>query len=156
MKNMLGLIIAFVYAAIVYFIVQPPSTLPDAFLDATNFLFWWYIVTSAILGAIMVVIVLGMLGGGLILGLKGWGIAGGLLGFLGGGAISIFVAIVFVIRTGCLIGGVWLLHHSLAIASVGNVEWDMPKLVFGGILLLIGLLMNRSSGHSSSSSSTRN
>jgi hypothetical protein len=120
---MLGLIIAVIYGLIVYFFGEP-TTLIQAFLSATSFLFWWYLVTcflEVLLGLLACFGVLARLGS-LLRKVSGLSI---------GGVTSIFILIPIAI-------GAYLLH-----LSVKAGEWDITKLVIGGILLFVGLLMDR-------------
>lgn len=148
---MIGLIIAILYGLAVYFLGEP-NTFPEVFLSATNFLFWWYVITSAIFFPIVLLISLGILGGGTILGHEAGGLLGGILGFLGGGALSVFTLIFSLIGIGFKIGGAYLLHHALTISSAGIAEWNVSAVIAGGVLLGTALLMGKSISFSSRSS----
>jgi len=145
---MFGLILALVYGAGVYFLGKP-NTFPEVFLGTTNFLLWWYIITSIILGVIMALVSIGIAGAGTILGASKMGALGGVLGFFGGGALSVLIMVLFAVKVTCSVGGVYLLHNSLTGASTGTPEWDTAKLIFGGILLMLSLVMGASSRSSS-------
>lgn len=147
---MLGVFIALLIAGWKYFISH--QTPEAVFLSATNFLFWWFVITSIILAGIYLVIALGITEGGAIGGASAGGLLGGILGFVGGGALSFIILFVFAIARGLLIFSTYLIHHSLIMAD-GNPEWNTGKLVLGIILFLIGLTANRASSSSSSSSS---
>lgn len=145
---MLGLIVAVIYGLCLY-LFGSPNTFPEIFLGATNLLFWWYVVVYAILGVIAILIALGMIGGGTIVGALSGGILGAILGFITGGALSTLILLAFVIKAGCLIGGAYLLHNAVIITPTGVPAWDTIKLIFGIVLLLIGLTKTRSSRSSS-------
>ncbi len=156
---MIGVIIALVMAGWKYFISHQTANV--IFLSTTNFLFWWFVITSAIIVAIYLVVALltiaGMTIGGAGVGAGAeksgvlGGIFGGIFGLLGGSALSAIALVLILIARGLLIFGVYLAYHSL-IMTDGNLEWNVSKLILGIVLFLIGLIMNKSSGSSSSSS----
>lgn len=142
---MFGLIVSLVWFATVYFLGLP-STFPEAFSSATNLLFWWYVVTSIISGGIIILISIGVIGVGTLIGGRAGGFFGGLLGLIGGSALSFLILLVSALRTACAIGGAYLLSHSLIVSNVAT-DWDILKLVFGALLLVISLVIG--AGYSS-------
>ncbi len=146
---MLGVFIALVITVWKYFVLhQAPEII---FLSITNFLLWWFIITSAIILVIclisFILMTLGITIGGREL--QG-GALGGIAGFLGGSALSLIALIIVAICRGLLISGTYLIHHSLIINN--NVpEWNLEKLILGIVLLFIGLIASKSSSSSSSS-----
>ncbi len=141
---MFGLIISVIYAAILHF-VKGASNI-SAYLSATNFLFWWYVVTSSILGVILLATTFilssvaakaGEAVGEEEAGSKGKTI-GALAGLFIGGGFSILMFAIASVRCGALIAGSWMLHNAV---NMGG-EWDNNNLIWGGILLVVGLLMS--------------
>ncbi len=147
---MLGVFIALIIAGWKYFISHQAAEV--VFLSATNFLFWWFIITTIILAVIYLILTVLIALGITVAGAKSGGVIGGILGFLGGSVLNVILLIVFVVARGLLIFGVYLVHHSLTMTG-GTPEWNVGKLILGIVLFLIGLIMNKSSKSSSSSSS---
>ncbi len=147
---MFGLFLALLIAGWKYFISHQAAAV--IFLSTTNILFWWYVITASILLAISLVVYLALILGGTIggaasgaaLGETKGGIVGGVLGFFGAGALSIISLVIFVVKKAVLIFGVYLLHHSLIITD-GLAEWNMTKVIIGGALFIIGLVLNKRS-----------
>ncbi len=146
-EKMLGIIVAILYAGICFI---GGTSLVVVYAGATNFLFYWYIVTSCIVGLIVGIAILIVLLGGTVVGTESGGVLGGLLGFLVGGAISVLILIVTCISRGLLIGGAYLLHTAY-VAGGSFSDFDHTKLIFGGIMLSIGLIMSKFSGSSKAS-----
>jgi len=154
---MLGVFIALIMAGWKYFISHQAAEV--IFLSTTNFLLWWFIITSAIIAVIYLVVALlimtgvtiGGAGAGAERGGAIGGAFGGILGFLGGGALSAIILVFLAIARGLLIFGAYLAHHSLTMVD-GSPEWNVGKLILGIVFFLIGLIMNKSSSSSSSSS----
>lgn len=133
---MTGLVLALLYAALMHFVGG--KEFGFVYENATGFLHTWYIWTSVILGVLAALIwFLGVLGVSSRLGLLAGGIVGGIT--------SVVLAIGFIIHRGALIFGSLLMSQ----AYVGGA-WDNTKLIWGGILLLIGLITGGSSSSSSS------
>lgn len=151
---MLGIIIAAIIGLWKYFFTA--TVFEVIFVSLMNFLFWWYIVTSSILMAIVFLVMLGVTGtamvGGAGMGNSAGGkIIGGLLGLAGGAGISVLMAAVSLIRCALLIGGAHLL--STAVALSGKVYvWDTKTLIFGSVAILLGLVLSSSNSSSSKSS----
>lgn len=145
---MLGVVVAIIYAAIVY-LFGAPNTPAETFVSAINFLFWWYIITSIILMIIYLLIALIITGTLTCAGGKRGGVWGGILGFLGGGVLSGLIIILGIIARGLLIVGTYLLKNSLVLNPDGSGQWIITKLIIGGLLLVIGLIMNKNSSSSS-------
>lgn len=132
---MIGFILALLYFAAIYFLGQP-TTAPEGFLSATNFLFWWYIVTTAIIGAIILLVGLGS--SGLTAHFADNKLLGFLIGSLGGAA-TIVILVLFAISSAISIIGVYFLHHSLIITATGIAECNTVELIIGIVLLVVGL-----------------
>lgn len=141
---MLGLIIATVYGAIIYFLGEP-TTLAQSFLSATHFLFWWYVVTCSIQAVLVLLVFLGLIGGATYGGSQVGGFLGGILGFFCGGAFSVLLLVIFTIHAACFIAGAYLLNHSLTLQAEGPPLWNTTKLIIGGLLVLLGLIMSKGS-----------
>jgi len=153
----MGILLSAIYAGYLYLF---KTTLWTAiFLQTTNFLFWWYVATSALIGIVIGLLALfvlgaGAFGGGLAGSEAGGGkagtAAGALLGLIGGGVLSLFLVVSVAVGRGALISGTYLLHNSLALTVSGEAVWDQTKMMIGGFLLLLGLVMGKGSGSSSS------
>ncbi|MBI5421004.1 MAG: hypothetical protein HZA35_01690 [Parcubacteria group bacterium] len=143
---MFGLVLAVLYAAYLYAITKAPQEV--AYLNSSNFLFWWYVVWAVVTGAFLVVMILGFLFVGGVGGAMSGGPLGAFLGLGAGGAISGLLVLGGVINNVLFVGGAYLLHSALVHQATGYT-WDMGRLVIGGLLLLIGILSTRSSSGSS-------
>ncbi len=148
---MWGAIIATIIGGAIYLFgdnVAPES----AFLGGTNFLFYWYLVLGIIGMVFGLLIALGIMGTGTIVGGSKWGIAGGLLGAVGGGTLGLFVLALIFVTSAMRVAGAYLLHDSVALIEGGVYEWEIAKVVIGGLLVGLPLLFRSSSSSSSSSS----
>lgn len=145
---MLGVAIALLIAGWGYFIADRVVEL--VFLSATNFLFWWYIVFTSIIAVVYGLIFLISIICGTAFGAVCGGKLGAILGFLGGSALSTIGLAKLVVKRGLLIFGTHMLHNSVVIITDSSPEWNMSKVVFGAILLVIGLIMNKKNSGSSS------
>lgn len=145
---MLGIVLVLIWGAAKHFGASdvPLNTL---FLQGTDFLYTWYIVFTVILGVINLgyAICLPIVYAGYARDINPnrWRIYG-LLGALAGGGLSVILLAVFAVGRACLIGGTYLLHQSL----MPDGAWDQTKLIWGGIVLLIGLVLSMPSPSSSS------
>lgn len=117
---------------------------------STNFLYTWYIWTTVAYAIIYGIVGLLILIGGVVIGSVKGGVIGGILGFIGGGTLSVLMLLVVGVSRACLIIGTLLLKQALIFGEVPT--WDTGKLIFGAVLLLIGIIMGRSSKSSSSKS----
>lgn len=142
---MWGLIAAVIYAIVMFISGQ---AFPQIFSSSTDFLLWWYVITSIVLAVFMVVIVLGMLGIGSVAGASIGGFWGAGAGFLVGGALAVWATIVFLFSCAMSIGGAYLLHSSMAINPAGVVQWDSTKLIVGPILIVLNMIISQASGSS--------
>ncbi|MFA4999021.1 MAG: hypothetical protein WC514_03325 [Candidatus Paceibacterota bacterium] len=147
---MFAITLSLFYAAFLY--VFAGSGMEASYSSATSFLYWWYFFWSIVLGVIVLginlIVILGLtVEGAEELGGK----LGGFLGFAGGGAISIFLSIVFLFRRVLYVGGAYLLNTALILNANGVYEWENVRLVLGALFLLIAV-MTRSRSSSSSSS----
>jgi hypothetical protein len=136
---MLGFLIAGVIAVINYF---HHLTLDVIFLKSTHFLFHWYIITTIIMGVIMLLVSLGVLGASAI---------AGPVGFIAGSAATIIGWVIFAFRRALFLIGAYLLSTAVTYGSIGP-HWDTAKLAVGGLLLLIALMTRGKGSHSVSTS----
>jgi len=152
---MFGVVIAVLIGLFQYiFITKTPEAI---WLTSTGFLFWWYIVWSSILAIIVFLVMLVITGATTFAaGSTGYGAGSKLLrvigGFVGGRAFSLLVGVLFFISAGLKIGGIYLLSTAVALTEQGYV-WNTTTLIFGALALVVGLIMSKSSGSSSSSKS---
>lgn len=152
---MFGIVIAVLIGLFQYiFATKAPEAI---WLISTNFLFWWYIVWSSVLAIIVFLVMLGITGATtFVAGSTGYGAGSKLLrgigGFVGGGALSLLVGVLFSISAGLKIGGVYLLSTAVTLTEHGYV-WNTTTLIFGTLALVVGLIMSKSSSSSSSSKS---
>lgn len=142
---MWGLIVAVVYAIIMLISGQ---AFPQIFSSSTDFLLWWYVITSIILAVFMAIIVLGMLGIGSVAGASIGGFWGAGAGFLVGGALAVWATIVFLFSCILSIGGAYLLHSSMMINPAGVVSWDSTKLIVGPVLIVLNMIISQASSSS--------
>lgn len=147
---MLGIIIALVLAA--WDALVANGTLVTAFFSAVDFLWVWYWIWTVVLGVFIGVMVLVITVGGGIAGAdrltrSRW--LGGMVGLTAGGAISALIIVLTGIRSALLLIGVYLLKTAGNVGMVNFNEFDTKKLIFGSLLLLIGLILSRSSKSSS-------
>ncbi len=142
---MWGLIVAVVYAIIMLISGQ---AFPQIFSSSTDFLLWWYVITSIILAVFMAIIFLGMLGIGSVAGASIGGFWGAGAGFLVGGALAVWATIVFLFSCILSIGGAYLLHGSMMINPAGVVSWDSTKLIVGPVLIVLNMIISQASSSS--------
>jgi hypothetical protein len=134
---MFGLILAVICMIIMLISGQ---AFPQAFLGATDFLFWWYVVTSIISAVFMVLLALGLLGAGSVIGGLAKGVQGAVAGFFVGGALAVWAVIIFIVSCAMSIGGAYLLHSSVAINSAGIAQWNFPILIVGMFIIAIKVI----------------
>ena len=153
---MLGIIIATLIAAWTVFVSK--ATMVAGFLAAIHFLWIWYWIWTAVVGSIIVVMMLMMIG---TLATSGASMSffhsrwlGGLVGLTVGGGLSIFVLVITSVTRALLLVGTYLLMTAGNAGMNSFSEFDSTKLIFGGILLLLGLIMSRGSSSKSNSKSS--
>ncbi|HLD51409.1 hypothetical protein A3K34_00100 [candidate division WWE3 bacterium RIFOXYC1_FULL_40_10] len=123
------------------------QTFGVAYTAAAGFLFNWYVVFACIsVGLILVVALLVALGAGGGVFLEFGPIAGVFAMIAGGGFTLIIAALGFILRYGSLIAGTFLLK-----SAWNGGTWDVARLVVGGLLLLMGLIVSSKRSRSSSS-----
>lgn len=144
----MGIFIAVAYAFCVYLFGEP-DTLAQTFAHATHFLFHWYIITSIIIGVIVLLISVGITGIATLFGACKGKLLGGLLGLGGGGVISMLMIGITVICRGMRIAAAYLLYHSITIMPSGDAKWDLTKLIIGIVLLIFSGVFQSSSSSSS-------
>lgn len=142
---MYGLIIALIYGVIIYFFGEP-TPLVQAYLIATNFLFWWYVVTSALQLIFVLLIFFGVIGGATLGGYRAGGALGAFFSSVGTGILSGLFLIFFTIKCACFIVGAHLLDLAVTFEAMVGARWDTTKLAAGGLLILLGLIMNKGGG----------
>lgn len=152
---MFGIVIAVLVAAWAVFIGN--SNMEAGFLSAVGFLWVWYWIWTVVIGLIFLVVMLGATGALTLAGADSarsrlGGLFGGMLGFAAGGALSILVIGVVMISRALLLGGVYLLMTSGS-PQMSFTEFSTNKLIFGTLLLVLGLVMSKSSSSSSSDKS---
>jgi len=154
---MVGLIIAALICAY-HNLTGGVTDLGQLLLIGTNFLYWWYMIWGIVVCSIMAIIALltffGLSIGGAAAGAKagvGGLILGGLAGVGAGGLIALLLIVGACIRYAAFIVGAYMLHASYIVV---DGTWDTTKLVIGGVLLFVGLIMSRGKSSSSSSSSS--
>lgn len=155
---MIGIVFALLYLA--YRVFTQGDALEAGFVSSTSFLYYWYwvwgIVIFAFVSIPMLLVTLGGAAVGSRLGSSGLGkMAGALGGATIGGGFSLLILVLTAARLALSIGGAWLLMTA-GTPAMTFAQFDMAKLVVGGIMLLVSLLMrSKSSSSSSSSTSTR-
>lgn len=103
-----GLIISFIYSVLVYFIGEPTS-IYRAFTAGTEFLFWWYVITTVFMGFIL-----------------------------------FQPLVIFLANRVCFIFGAYLLHNAIILRPESH-DWNTAKIIFGGLLILLGIVMSKKS-----------
>lgn len=148
--DMFGIIIAVALAAWNYFVNS--LSMEAAFLVGAGFLWVWQMVFTGITTVFILLMLLGLTGGLTAAGgVASRSIFGGLAGFAMGGLLAVLLFAGFVITRGMLLGGTWLLMHS-GTADMTFAEFDQTKLIGGGVLLVLGVLLSGFSTKFSSSS----
>jgi hypothetical protein len=144
---MLGIVIAVIVAAWTVFVGG--HTMEAGFVSATGFLWVWYWIWTVIIGiftAGMMLVVTGVMtfAAADAIGSK----LGGFLGFAGGGALSVLIVTVIMISRALLLGSSYLLMTS-GTAQMSFTEFSTNKLIFGTLLLVVGLMMSKATSPSS-------
>ncbi len=129
---MIGFLISLLVAA--WLAVTQNLPAETIFLTATSFLCKWYIITTVIMVALIVFVLLGIVTIGTVAG----GIGGFLASLIGGGTITLLSMLGLMIRRAMFILGAYTLQASLTI-NQGVHVWNIFYLVLGGVLLLIAL-----------------
>ncbi len=129
---MIGFLISLLVAA--WLAVTQNLPAEPIFLITTSFLCKWYIITTVLMIALRLLVLLGIV----TVGTAAGGIGGFLASLIGGGAITLLSMLGLAIRRAMLILGAYTLHASLTI-SQGTYVWNIFYLVLGGALLLIAL-----------------
>lgn len=151
---MLGIIIATLIATWTVFMSK--ATMVAGFLAATHFLWIWYWIWTVVIGIYVVILMLVMMGAFTISGAGAmlrsrW--LGGLAGLMVGGGLSVFIFVMTSVTRALLLVGTYLLMTAGNVGMKSFSEFDSTRLIFGGILLLLGLIMSRSSSSNSKKSS---
>ncbi len=141
---MFGIVIAVIVAAWTVFISG--NAMEVGFLSGMDFLWVWYWIWTVVIGG-MILVVTGALtfSSADAMGSK----VGGLFGFAAGGALSILVITIVMISRALLLGGTYLLMTSGS-PEMSFADFNTNKLIFGTLLLVVGLVMSRSASSSSS------
>jgi len=140
---MLGIVIAVIVAAWTVFIGG--NTMEIGFLSATGFLWVWYWIWTVVVLIIVSGIMLVTMGALTFAGAKIFGKVGGFFGFVAGGAFPILVAARVMIARALLLGGTYLLMTSGTLEMTFS-QFSTSKLIFGTLLLVIGLVISKKSG----------
>lgn len=144
---MLGIVIAVIVAAWTVFIGG--HTMEAGFLSATGFLWVWYWIWTVVIGVFAFGMMLVATGAMTFAAADAMGSKlGGFLGFAAGGALSILVVTVVMISRALLLGGTYLLMTS-GTAQMSFAEFSTNKLIFGTLLLVVGLVMSKATSSSS-------
>lgn len=143
---MLGIVIAVIVAAWATFISG--HSMEAGFLSATGFLWVWYCIWTVVIALIAAGIMLVATGVMTFAGAESLGKVGGFLGFAAGGALSALILIMVMVSRALLLGGTYLLMTSGA-PEMAFAQFNTNKLIFGTLLLVIGLVMSKSSSSSS-------
>ena len=155
---MLGLVLALLYIGW-KFVFGGDMTTEVSFLNASNFLYYWYWVWTIVQAVMITPLLLAAMGISTVSGAVGAssaaskrknisGMLGGLAGFAFGSGASFLVLIFFCIYSALFIVGSYL----LATAGTPDMtfgDFNVQKLIFGGIMLLIGVILKRSKSSSS-------
>lgn len=145
----MGMIAALLYAGYLYVIQD--TIIEVTYLNATNFLFWWYVVWTIIFAVILFgIAIVAVVAGGVALGKDG-GVLRGLFGAVLGGALSLVVVFVFAIRRALYVGGAYFLSTALVLQD-GFYHWEQGRLILGVLFLLVAVLTKGSGGYNSRSS----
>lgn len=144
---MFGIVIAVIVAAWTVFIGG--NTMEAGFLSGMGFLWVWYWIWTTVIGVFitgMMLIVTGalMFASADAMGSK----VGSLLGFAGGAALSILVITIVMISRALLLGGTYLLMTS-GTSEMSFADFNTNNLIFGTLLLVVGLVMSKSASSSS-------
>ena len=146
---MLGIAIAVIVA--VWVTVFGGNTMEAGFLSGVGFLWVWYWIWTIVLGFIVALVMLGVTGALTFLGSEETqSKLGGFLGFAVGGTLSILVIAHFAMTRALLPIGTYLLMTA-GMPGMTFAEFSTSKLIFGTLLLLIGLVMSKNSSSSPSS-----
>ena len=145
---MFGIVIAIIVAAWTVFISG--HTMEAGFLSGMGFLWVWYWIWTIVIGALLVTMMLVATGALTFASADAMGSkVGGLLGFVGGGALSILVIAIVMISRALLLGGTYLLMTA-GTPEMHFADFNTNNLIFGTLLLVVGLVMSKSTGSSSS------
>ena len=146
--SMLGIVIAVVVAA--WTVIIGGHTMEAGFLSATGFLWVWYWIWTVVVGVFVAGMMLVATGVMTFAAADAMGSKiGGFLGFAAGGALSILVATLVMISRVLLLGGTYLLMTS-GTSEMAFAQFNTNKLIFGTLLLVVGLVISKSSSSSSS------
>lgn len=144
---MLGIVIAVIVAAWTVFFGG--HTMEAGFLSATGFLWMWYWIWTVVIGIFVAGMILVATGVMTFVAADHIGSKlGGFLGFVAGGTLSVLVVTVVMISRALLLGGTYLLMTS-GTAQMSFAEFSTNKLIFGTLLLVVGLVMSKSTSSSS-------
>ena len=151
---MFGFALALIWFAFVVFIRN--DTPLSGYHDSADFLFYWYVTLNGlILGLLALFTLFTTLGAGLKIASDAKSRLSHVTGFLGGSALgasaSMLIIGVITFRNCILfVGGAWLLSHAADDASDIS-HLNLLKAVLGGLMVLVGIIIQRSSNNSYSS-----
>lgn len=148
---MIGLVLALLWAVIVMFVQSGRAE--SAYADCTSFLYYWYLICNIFTVGLASFILFSatVIGAG-----KGaaWqrrhlgGFFGGMIGggMLGAG-IGSFAFLLLMFQVAMFVGGAWLLKTADDGAQT-FAQFNMPKLIFGAIFILVGIIWSNSKSRS--------
>lgn len=136
---MTGIILATLYAA--WKCAVSHAAVETVYLNATNFLFWWYVVWGVIWGCAVSLILLFLI---VAIGVnRGYVSKIRVLLEMGGvGVLSALITFRFAARQALYIGGAYLLNTALTQQN-GAYQWEIARLIIGGLCLVIALLTKK-------------
>lgn len=151
---MWGLVIALLVLAYQAFLLNRP--LEASLVESTGILYQWYWFWTGIsLGFSALFVALFTFGGtavaAMVRGNKLAALVIALGSFLVGGGLTVLGLLVTVVKVALQVGGAYLMLTA-GTPSLPFAEWDMKRLVIGGIMVLVAAIVFRSSSSSSSSS----
>jgi hypothetical protein len=151
---MFGLIVAVVYFACNF--VFTTATPFARYMEASHFLFWWYVMFYGLaFGCALGIVAMVALGVGITgASTRRLDEFGGFLGgMVVGGSLSLLAFSSTLLNATLYVGGAWLLMHAADGArDIGHL--NVLKLVVGGLMILLGILRTRSRSDRSGSSSS--
>ncbi len=155
---MVGLVLAFVWIAIV--IIFSGTRLESAYDDATGFLFHWYAFWNVVVGILVMILSFVLMSTGAASGNRfARSRLDKIVGMLGGAAlgtaISGWIFFCFLLKAILYVGGAWLLMTADDGAR-SFAQFNTPKMVIGGIMIIVGIIWDRSKSNEGSSGSSSN
>ena len=149
---MFGIFIAVIIFACKYLLGD--SSLEVAYFASMNFLWIWYWIVSGLLSLFVIIMVLMTLATTTVYGAasssrRNFSKIGAFLGLSMGAGISFFIIVSFVFSRALFLVGAYLL---MTAGNPGMVfsDFNTTKLIFGTVLLVLGIALSRKSKSSNS------